>query len=235
MANVLPFQNQCCLPCDEATVVNVPGATGLAGADGADGADGVNAYTTLTALFVMPAMLGTVTADVVDSSWMAIGQMLYVQNAGYMSVQAKPTNLSVTLRNEETVGGAYDSNVAPGTNIPFGSYVSPAGIQGQTGAAGADGGSVLAFRTIVAAGPDTVLVTDQMILVVAPGAVTLAMTTAVGRTGESVIVKRDMTMAFPVNINGSGGETIDGAAGIVIMHPGESVTMISDGTNWFLI
>jgi len=142
MANTLPFQDQCCTPCSESVTVNIPGATGAAGTDGDDGADGINAYTVTTQSFNMPAMGATVTVNVANSEWMTIGQFLFVQTAGHLSVTAKPSTTSVTIQNEETAGGAYASNAAPATVIASGVQVSPAGIQGLggtlTGAAGGD-------------------------------------------------------------------------------------------------
>lgn len=133
MPSFLPFQDTCCNTCDDPTTVNVPGAAGSDGAAGADGTDGVNAYTTVTTGFNMPAIAGSQTVAVGSSAWMAVGQVLYVQNAGYLQVTAKPSTTSVTLLNIETAGGAYAVNVPNPTPIPAGSIITPSGIQGITG------------------------------------------------------------------------------------------------------
>lgn len=106
----------------------------MTGAPGEDGLDGVNAFTLTTSDFTMPAMGGSVSVAVGDTSWMAVGQILYVQNAGDMQVAAVTTANLVSLTNLETAGGAYSANAAPGTNITSGSKVSPSGRQGQSGA-----------------------------------------------------------------------------------------------------
>ncbi len=113
-------------------ITQVPGPAGADGTDGTDGTDGVDAFTFTTAQFTQPAINSNVTVDVIDSTWMAIGQVLYVQNAGYYTVQSKPTVTSVSLKNL-----GYTGNVAPTTIVASGQEVSPAGIKGDTGAAGA--------------------------------------------------------------------------------------------------
>lgn len=136
-------EDLCCDP----IITTVPGATGATGAAGADGTDGVNAFTTLTAGFVMPAEGANVVAAVVDSSWMTLGQALFVQVAGYMQVMALPTALSVTLQNlENTASAIYPGNAAPATAIPNGSKVSPGGVTGPAGSTPA--GALLAANNL---------------------------------------------------------------------------------------
>lgn len=126
----LPIPLDCpeCGDCDPVTTL-VPGPTGAAGSNGTNGADGVNAYTTLTAGFVMPAVSSTVVATVAVTSWMVIGQVLYVQTAGYMKVTAIGGATSVTLENL-----GYSGNAAPTTAINSGNKVGPGGLIGATGA-----------------------------------------------------------------------------------------------------
>src|SRR5512138_2865450 len=75
---MLPGPQECCRPCPEPLVTNIPGLPGAAGTPGADGAPGANAFTITTDAFIMPAELGSVTVSVADSSWMAVGQVLFV-------------------------------------------------------------------------------------------------------------------------------------------------------------
>jgi hypothetical protein len=100
------------------------------GTNGTNGTDGTNAFTTLTASFVMPVEVGDVTATVGNSGWVSIGQVLYVQTAGYMSVVAVPDATSDS------------GNTVAGTTIPATSTVSAGGVQGPagtlTGTAGGD-------------------------------------------------------------------------------------------------
>lgn len=113
------------------------------GSAGAAGAAGVNAFTTTTAAFTMPAESATVSVQVIDTSWMVVGQKLFVQTAGYMTISSITNSITVVLLNpENTATGAYTVNAAPGTNIPSGSKVAPGGEQGPggilSGAAGGD-------------------------------------------------------------------------------------------------
>jgi hypothetical protein len=134
MPSALPFQSDCCDPCDDPNVQNIPGAKGDPGQDGADGTAGVNAHTTLTADFTMPALGAVVSGvKVVQSAWMSVGQILYVENAGWMRVDAITDSSTVNLENLETAGGAYGENVAPTTTVPSGSTVSCGGLQGLSG------------------------------------------------------------------------------------------------------
>ena len=132
------------MSCAEQTnIVITPGPKGADGTNGTNGTDGTNAFTTITTSFVMPVELGDVTATVGNSGWVSIGQVLYVQTAGYMSVVAVPDATSVTLRNlEDSTSGIYSGNTVAGTTIPATSTVSAGGVQGPegtlTGAAGGD-------------------------------------------------------------------------------------------------
>lgn len=91
----------------------------------------------------MPAENNNATVSVADTSWMAVGQILYVTTAGYMQVVSITNINTVRLKNiKSTAAGTYAGNAAPATAIPSASTVSPAGLQGPsgvlTGAAGGD-------------------------------------------------------------------------------------------------
>lgn len=68
------------------------------------------------------------TIAVVDSTWIANGQELFVTTAGYFLSNGKPDGTHVTLYNEGVTG-----NVAPGTVITNPQQVGPAGKQGLSG------------------------------------------------------------------------------------------------------
>ena len=121
----------CCSTCPDITTPQLPGPPGPAGADGTNGTDGTNAFTQTTDSFVMPAISGPVTVEVADSTWVADGQALYVQNAGYLQVDAIPDATHLTLLNF-----GYPGNVSPATVVASGQTVSPAGLRGSAGAAG---------------------------------------------------------------------------------------------------
>lgn len=130
MANTLPFQDQCCTPCDEIPIVNVPGIPGTDGADGSDGANGENAFTTVTYGFKMPLAYNNVVVPVGSVAWASVGQTVFVEVAGYMRVESKNA-----IDNEFVLyNHGYSVNAASGTDIPSGVQVSPAGVGGVAGA-----------------------------------------------------------------------------------------------------
>lgn len=122
-----------CNPCDDVVVSQVPGPAGANGADGAAGTNGVNSYTALTAQFTMPALAASGVADVGTSAWASVGQVVYLQNAGWLRIAAKPSATQLTLTNIETAT-EYTENVAAATIVPVASTISPGGLQGPSGA-----------------------------------------------------------------------------------------------------
>lgn len=144
MPAALSIPSQCCNTCDSPTTVQVPGPAGTGGTPGSAGASGGNAYTTLSAQFSMPAEGATVSASVGTTAWMVVGQIIYVQTAGHMTVSSITNSITVVLLNpENTATGAYGVNAAPGTAIPAASKIAPSGIQGTAGAlTGAAGGDL---------------------------------------------------------------------------------------------
>lgn len=133
MASPILNSTQCCTPCDGIQTVQVPGTPGATGAAGADGNDGANAFTLTTAAFVMPPYGANVSVLVLDTSWMVEGQVLVIEVCGSMQVASVVSANQATLTNLESAGGAYSTNVPPGTNVNAGSKVSPGGMQGQAG------------------------------------------------------------------------------------------------------
>jgi len=121
------------------------GPTGPTGPTGPAGAAGVNAFTTTTADFAMPAVSGTVNVAVVDSTWIPVGETVFIETAGYLVVTATPDSTHVTVQNNGLPG-----NAAPATNIVTGAKVSPGGVQGATGATGATGPTGPTTRSVVA-------------------------------------------------------------------------------------
>ena len=116
----------------------IPGPRGTDGAAGAAGTNGVDAFTTLTAGFTVPAVGGTAVATVGATSWMVVGQPLYLQGAGVFYVTAIGGATSVTLQNN----AAETGNVAAGTVIAPASKLGPSGFKGAAGAAGGAGTGV---------------------------------------------------------------------------------------------
>lgn len=83
----------------------VPGPAGPTGPTGPTGPGGANANTTMTAAFTVPPSGQTVSATVADASWIVVGQLLYIDQAGggaglagILQVTAKAGN-TLTLLN----------------------------------------------------------------------------------------------------------------------------------------
>jgi hypothetical protein len=88
----------------------------------------------------MPAISGTVNVSVADTAWMAVGQVVYIETAGYFLVDTIVSGLTVTLENL-----GYDGNAVPTTVISTGKKVSPGGLAGD--AAPVEWGDILGTIT----------------------------------------------------------------------------------------
>jgi len=78
------------MSCDCNTLVigeaGAPGPQGLAGIDGTNGTNGLNAFTTTSADFTQPSVGAAVTFSVVENRWIAVGQTVYISDAGFYTV-----------------------------------------------------------------------------------------------------------------------------------------------------
>jgi hypothetical protein len=138
MSQAIPSPINCGSECED-TTIEIPGPPGADGTNGTDGSDGINAFTVTSASFTMPAEGANVTVSVEESGFASIGQVLFFQYAGYLQVVTIPSSTSIQIQNLKSTGSSlYLGNAAPGTIIPSGSTVSPAGIQGPEGAPTAD-------------------------------------------------------------------------------------------------
>jgi hypothetical protein len=110
---------------------------------GLNGVDGINAFNFTTASFTMPAVNSNVTVNVkatnpFKNSWFAVGQVVFIETAGYFQVVSITGSNQVTLKNL----GYSDANftpAAPATTIASNVKVSPAGLQGAAGSSGGAG------------------------------------------------------------------------------------------------
>ena len=67
------------------------------------------------------------------------------------------------------------------------------------------------------------------------GAFTLTLPTAAERSGKSYTIKKTDSSANIVTIDGDGSETIDGELTQTLSAQDDSISVISDGTNWSII
>jgi hypothetical protein len=115
----------------------IAGPQGQPGTNGTNGTDGVSSFTLLTDPFTMPAEGANATATVEDTSWIASGEVLYLQSVGYLEAQTITDATHVVLKNlEDTATLAYTANVAPGITVALGNKLSVGGLQGPAGASG---------------------------------------------------------------------------------------------------
>ncbi len=108
------------------------GATGQDGVAGSAGANGKDAYTTTTAGYTQPSLGNNVSVSVVNTSWMVVGQVVFVGGSGGYYVVNSITNSTTAVLTYFGGGGS-------GTVGATGSGVSPSGQTGANGAAGAQG------------------------------------------------------------------------------------------------
>jgi autonomous glycyl radical cofactor GrcA len=111
------------MSCDCNTLVvgeaGAQGPQGLAGINGTNGTNGLNAFTTTSASFVQPALNVSVTFSVVENRWIAVGQTIYISNAGFYrvtSVGGSPYS-SVTAVLVKTDGVVNPSTVSSGLKV----------------------------------------------------------------------------------------------------------------------
>ena len=111
------------MSCDCNTLVvgeaGAPGPQGLAGINGTNGTNGINAFTTTSASFVQPAVNDPITFSVVENRWIAIGQTIYISNAGFYRVTALGSNpyTPVTATLVKTDGVVNPSSVNSGSKV----------------------------------------------------------------------------------------------------------------------
>lgn len=67
------------------------------------------------------------------------------------------------------------------------------------------------------------------------GNVTVTLPSAVGLSGKIFVIKKTDSSGFQVIVDGDGSETIDGATTATITSQYESITIISNNSNWFIL
>lgn len=116
-------------------------------------------------------------------------------------------------------------------------YVDAAIAAGIAAAIGNVVGPITVYPTITVTSDYTALSTDQVILVDAtsgPITITLPATHADGLHYE-IKDKNGLALVDTITIISQDGDTIDGITSIVLTNTYQSVTVVSDGTNWFVV
>jgi hypothetical protein len=67
------------------------------------------------------------------------------------------------------------------------------------------------------------------------GSFTITLPAVTGTDGRVYVVKKTSADANTVTIDGDGAETIDGAATYVIAVAMEAITLVSNGTAWYIV
>jgi hypothetical protein len=99
---------------------------------------GTTSVPVTTAPAVLPAVGSNVTLSVTDTTPYGVGQDVFLPGIGYVVVASVGPGLSITVTNIGLTGIA-----APGTPIPTGTPVMPAGAIGANGAPGPPGMNTL--------------------------------------------------------------------------------------------
>lgn len=137
------------------------------GATGSVGPAGANAYTTQVNFFIQPAPNDLVTITVVNSSWAAVNQIIFVgnssvypQSGGFYKVVSTPllTEINV-IRMDWTIPGVTFRTT--GTFVGgAGTLITPSGTIGPNGTNGSDGDGITLIKSITGTLPSSVLAVD---------------------------------------------------------------------------
>lgn len=131
-------------------VLAISGPKGSTGTTGAAGSQGVSAFTELTANAVVSSTPNQYDLTVANSSFLSIGQMVYIEAAGYYSIVANDNAGNITIEDPLYTGNSTAALLDTAT-------LSCAGPIGETGATGASGVSFIigAYTLTVAGIPST--------------------------------------------------------------------------------
>jgi len=222
------------MSCNNPYVVNIPGPRGQSGVNGTNGTDGVDCYTYTTALFLVPALGGSVVVQVENSSFLPEsiqGQFFVsVQGCGYLQV-LDVVGLSVTLGNP-AAGVLGIQNAIPTTPIPPGSLITLAGALGATGATGA-AGDAPKTASYICRTQDATLTNETALELLAAGYLKTQGSSGAGAVTTSAVVPvADIFGTLPVNKGGTGVFAIPSNGQVLIGNgTGFSLAQLTAGTN----
>lgn len=115
------------------TITGAKGSTGLTGSTGGTGVAGKNAFGTTTAVAIS---LGAnlYTLPITDNTWGVVGQVIYVETAGYYKITAINPSADFTI-----LDLLYSTNIPANMTSSSSLDVSPGGFKGDAGSTGATG------------------------------------------------------------------------------------------------
>lgn len=218
--------------------IAIPGPPGNNAGPGTNGTNGTNAYTKLSVQLVMPASMATVVATVLDTSWMVIGEPLYVATLGTFLITAIPTTTTVTLQNL-----GYASNASPGTIAPPNSILTPTGFQGSTGGlTGAAGGVLSGTYPNPLFSLSVLQVNGDLITMIGGAAARLAGAVGVLHGGVATppswaavnLASGDVTGILPLANGGTGNSSasVQALLNYLCGTPAKGKILASSATNW---
>jgi hypothetical protein len=117
----------------------IPGPQGPAGQNGLAGSNGINTFTTLTTGFVQPGPNFTVEIFVVNNSWMAVDQIIFIgpsastDSGGFYRVVDTPTLTSVEVMRMDWIIPDVAFEITGQTVGAVGTIVTPSGTIGPDG------------------------------------------------------------------------------------------------------
>jgi len=147
---------------------------------------------------------------------------------------ASPDTLArTTILASSNSGSAISLTV--GNHTVFGTY--PAGkavFLDSNGILTFSKSPVIPYTTITG---DTTATTSNVAIFAnaTSGAIDVTLYAATSNGGKTLTIKKTDSSSNTVDIIRAGSETIDGVTTITLIHQNESVTLISDNSNWFIV
>ena len=149
---------------------------------------------------------------------------------GLGTLNADSTTLTRTTVYESSNSDAAIT-LTSGTHTVFCTY--PAGKSVYLDSIGNLSHAIVPYTTITG---DTTLTTSNEVVFVnaTSGEVDVTLYAATSNGGRKLIIKKTDS-GNTVNILRAGSETIDGATSLALYHQNESITLMSDNSNWFIV
>lgn len=226
------------------------GLAGEPGPAGETGAAGESGFTTVATAFSAPSVNSDFSFYVVSDVILSAGMILYVARLGWVRV--------VSLAGTLVYGNYISASASPLAVIPAGASVTvagptgavglsipgPAGPTGPTGPAGAAGApgiatNVHAIQTYAAGSySPSPTAAEYLLCNAVAGAVAIGLPAVVDCVpGKMYVIKKIDVSANAVTITPNAGEALDGVVNdtLSIGTPYTSISVITDGSNWFIV